>query len=114
MDEKLGRRRAEKRKKRDEERETEEALKRLMERDGAAQSTGGKYLAQLGVDVGGKKKSTKKGEKEPEEKRAFSAQAIKRIGFDPTVQIGGKAAVPRDRDKRVRGPPQNYVWAVRS
>lgn len=99
LGEKLGRRRAEKRKKRDEEKETEEALKRLMSRDGAAQSTGGKYLTQIGVDVGGKKAKKASGEDGDDRKRAFSAQAIKRIGFDPTLPVGGRA--PEDRGKRV-------------
>jgi minichromosome maintenance protein 10 len=98
LGEKLGRRRAEKRKKRDEERETEEALKRLMARDGAAQSTGGKYLTQIGVEVGGKK-AKKGGDEGDGRKRAFSAQAIKRIGFDPTLPVGGRG--PEDRGKRV-------------
>lgn len=100
LSEKLGRRRAEKRKKKDEERETEEALKRLMQRDGAAQSTGGRYLAQIGVDVGGKgKKGAQAEEEEKSRKRAFSAQAIKRIGFDPTSQFGGHRS--EDKSKRV-------------
>lgn len=99
LGEKLGRRRAEKRKKRDEEKETEEALKRLMARDGAAQSTGGKYLAQIGVEVGGKGKKPKAGDEVDDRKRAFSAQAIKRIGFDPTLPVGGRG--PEDKGKRV-------------
>ena len=99
LGEKLGRRRAEKRKKRDEEKQTEEALKRLMARDGAAQSTGGKYLAQIGVEVGGKKAKKGNGDEVDDRKRAFSAQAIKRIGFDPTLPVGGRG--PEDKGKRV-------------
>ena len=98
LGEKLGRRRAEKRKKRDEEKETEEALKRLMARDGAAQSTGGRYLALAGVGVDGKKKKGV-GHEGDDRKRAFSAQAIQRIGFDPTLHLGGRR--PEDQSKRV-------------
>jgi hypothetical protein len=78
-------------------------------RDGAAQSTGGKYLAKLGVEVGNDKKGKKRkggagaidDEEEEEEmgKRTFSAQQIKNIGFDPTLGVGQRR--PEDRLKRV-------------
>jgi len=97
LGEKIGRRGAEKRKRKDEDREAEEALKRLLTRDGAAQSTGGKYLAQLGVEVG---KGNKKGEEEEVTKRAFSAKHIKDIGFDPTLGTGQRRS--GDKAKRVR------------
>ena len=99
LGEKIGRRGAEKRKKKDEDRAAEESLKRLLGREGIQHSTGGKYLAQLGVDVGkGKGKDGKKGE-EAEISRAFSAKRIKAIGFDPTVGVGQRR--PNDKAKRV-------------
>jgi len=92
-------------KKRDEDREAEEALKRLLGRDGASQSTGGKYLARLGVEVGNDKKG-KKGnvgdvEDEDEEvgQRTFSAEQVRNIGFDPTLGVGQRR--PEDKAKRV-------------
>jgi hypothetical protein len=100
LGEKIGRRGAEKRKRKDEEREAEESLKRLLSNEGAARSTGGKYLAQLGIAVG--KSVGKKGEVEEEEQgpRAFSAKQIKNIGFDPTLGVGQRR--PGDKVKRVR------------
>lgn len=101
LGEKIGRRGAEKRKKKDEDRAAEESLKRLLGREGIQHSRGGKYLAQLGVEVGkGKDKGKKKGEEEKEEvSRAFSAKRIKAIGFDPTIGVGQRR--PDDRAKRV-------------
>jgi hypothetical protein len=100
LGEKIGRRGAEKRKKKDEDRAAEESLKRLLGREGIQHSTGGKYLAQLGVEVG---KGKGKGERETEEKdevsRAFSAKRIKAIGFDPTIGVGQRR--PNDKAKRV-------------
>jgi minichromosome maintenance protein 10 len=104
LGEKIGRRGAEKRKKRDEDRAAEESLKRLLGREGIQHSTGGKYLAQLGVDVGkGKGKGEKKGEEKEEVSRAFSAKRIKAIGFDPTIGVGQRR--PDDRAKRVSPKP---------
>jgi len=100
LGEKIGRRGAEKRKKKDEDRAAEESLKRLLGREGIQHSTGGKYLAQLGVDVGkGKGKGDKKGEEKEEVSRAFSAKRIKAIGFDPTIGVGQRR--PDDKTKRV-------------
>jgi len=100
LGEKIGRRGAEKRKKKDEDRAAEESLKRLLGREGIQHSTGGKYLAQLGVDVGkGKGKDGKKVEEAEEISRAFSAKRIKAIGFDPTIGVGQRR--PNDKAKRV-------------
>jgi minichromosome maintenance protein 10 len=104
LGEKIGRRGAEKRKRKADEREAEESLKRLLDRDGAAQSTGGRYLAQMGVEIGKDgskgKGNGKKGEEEDEiVKRAFSAKQIKNIGFDPTLGIGQRR--PEDKARRV-------------
>jgi hypothetical protein len=75
-------------------------LKRLLGREGIQHSTGGKYLAQLGVEVGkGKGKGEKNGEEAEEISRAFSAKRIKAIGFDPTIGIGQRR--PNDKAKRV-------------
>jgi hypothetical protein len=101
LGEKIGRRGAEKRKKKDEDRAAEESLKRLLGRDGIQHSTGGKYLAQLGVDVGKSKgKGEKNGEEKEEVSRAFSAKRIKAIGFDPTIGVGQRR--PGDKARRVR------------
>jgi hypothetical protein len=100
LGEKIGRRGAEKRKKKDEDRAAEESLKRLLGREGIQHSTGGKYLAQLGVNVGkGKGKGEKEGEEKDEVSRAFSAKRIKAIGFDPTIGVGQRR--PNDKAKRV-------------
>jgi hypothetical protein len=77
-----------------------------MGREGRQHSTGGKYLAQLGVEVGkGKGKGEKEGEEKEEISRAFSAKRIKAIGFDPTIGIGQRR--PNDKAKRVS--PQALV-----
>ena len=100
LGEKIGRRGAAKRKKRDEDRAAEESLRRLLGREGIQHSTGGKYLAQLGVEVGkGKSKGDKKGDEKEETSRAFSAKRIKAIGFDPTIGVGQRR--PDDKAKRV-------------
>jgi hypothetical protein len=100
LGEKIGRRGAEKRKKKDEDRAAEESLKRLLGREGIQHSTGGKYLAQLGVEVGkGKGKGEREGEEKDEVSRAFSAKRIKAIGFDPTIGVGQRR--PNDKAKRV-------------
>lgn len=102
LGEKIGRRGAEKRKKKDQDRAAEESLKRLLGREGIQHSRGGKYLAQLGVEVGkgkGKGKDEKEGEEKEEISRAFSAKRIKAIGFDPTIGVGQRR--PNDKAKRV-------------
>jgi minichromosome maintenance protein 10 len=93
--EKLGRGRAERKKRQREEREAEEALRRMVDKG----STGGKYLAVIerhrakdaaGDDKGGiKDRKGGEDEREVESKRPFSADTIKRIGFDPT-RIAGR------------------------
>lgn len=89
-----------------EDRVAEEALTRLLERDGKTGTTGARYLAAL--DRGplkgkgkGKGKGGKGGDEEEgdERKRPFSAGAIKRIGFDPAGRLGVRAG--EDVAKRV-------------
>jgi hypothetical protein len=117
LGEKIGRRRAEKMKKRDEDRDAEEALKRLLSRDGASQSTGGKYLARLGVEVGNDKKGKKgKGgdvEDDDEEAgtRTFSAEQVRNIGFDPTLGVGQRR--PEDKAKRVSHDSRGITQCMR-
>jgi hypothetical protein len=97
-----------KRKRRDEEKEAEEMLGKLLESGGRA-STGGKYLAAIGRDrdkTNSKSKGNSKGKEEVEEeeeerKRPFSVGAIKKIGFDPTSKVGDRDA--GDREKKVSG-----------
>ncbi|WVQ97510.1 hypothetical protein IAU59_004624 [Kwoniella sp. CBS 9459] len=98
LSEKLGRNRAGKRKRQLEEKEAEQALERLLERDGGlgGGSTGGKYLAAVEKERV-KESSSKSGAKptasssQIERKRPFPASAIKKLGFDPTARSG-----PRD------------------
>ena len=77
----------------------EEALAKLLEKDGRSGSTGAKYLAALererdkGKGNGkGRKENDRNGREEDgeERKRPFSASAIKRIGFDPTSRHGAR------------------------
>ncbi|KAK4686314.1 minichromosome maintenance protein 10, partial [Tremellales sp. Uapishka_1] len=94
LSEKLGRRRGEKRKRQMEEKETEESLKRLLERDGKLGSTGAQYLMALAKRKGKGKEREIPGatEQEPERRRPFNAEAIKRIGYDPTHRAGNSSA----------------------
>lgn len=89
---KLGRNTAIKRKRKMEEAEAEAALTRMFEKNGDGTSAGAKYLQALG--------KAPTAEKEPgweeKSKRVYSAQAIKRIGFDPTGRRDENA------EKRVR------------
>ncbi|WWC58986.1 uncharacterized protein I303_101532 [Kwoniella dejecticola CBS 10117] len=89
LSEKLGRNRAEKRKRQMEERHAERALQDLLAREGQSGSTGAKYLSILEKDrlrLQSNKKAKKKDDDDVllEKKRPFGAEAIKRIGFDPT------------------------------
>ncbi|WWC67476.1 uncharacterized protein I206_101384 [Kwoniella pini CBS 10737] len=85
LSEKLGRNRAEKRKRQLEDRQAERALQNLLAREGQSGSTGAKYLSILDKDkVKAKKVKKLEGEIDLEKKRPFGADAIKKIGFDPT------------------------------
>jgi len=82
VSENIGRERQEKSKRRKEREEEEERLSQLLIRDGGL-SSGAKALAQV--------RATAEGLKHPEPREndkptrvAFSAEAVKRIGFDPT------------------------------
>ncbi|WVQ68779.1 uncharacterized protein L199_006988 [Kwoniella botswanensis] len=95
LSEKLGSRsKSEKRKRHLEEKMAEKALQGLLDREGRGGSTGAKYLAVLDKDKESKKKKQKKvgkednGGEEIERKRPFGAEAIKKIGFDPTSRSG--------------------------
>ncbi|KAL7421013.1 hypothetical protein Q5752_003897 [Cryptotrichosporon argae] len=77
--EKMGRARAEKRKRQAEEKEAEESLRRLLQNGHG--TTGAKYLAKLGQQVEAAREGT---DGDADGKRAFSATAIKRIGYDPS------------------------------
>lgn len=98
LGEKLGRSRAEKRKKRMNDKEAEEALSRLV---GQKQGVGGQYLAaadrhrkaqeEAEEALSGRAKRVKRPEKDKVEeggeevtRKTFSADSIKKIGFDPT------------------------------
>ena len=104
LSERLGRGRADKKKRLRDAAETEKALNALLDREAGNSSAGGKYLAvirkahgELGPGAKGKGKGKGKGddlagtgdeEGDVEKKRPFSAGAIKRIGFDPTARRG--------------------------
>ncbi|WVW78986.1 hypothetical protein I302_100949 [Kwoniella bestiolae CBS 10118] len=96
LSEKLGSRsKSEKRKRHLEEKQAERALQGLLDREGRGGSTGAKYLAVLDKEKrstgdGKKKKTGKDDEDEVERKRPFGAEAIKRIGFDPTSRSGNR------------------------
>ncbi|WRT65218.1 uncharacterized protein IL334_002161 [Kwoniella shivajii] len=104
LSEKLGRSRAEKRKRQLEDKEAEKALERLLEREGQSGSTGAKYLSvieqereksdkkKISISKNGKSEKNRDnvGIDEMERKRPFGAEAIKRIGFDPTSRAGNR------------------------
>ncbi|ORX36122.1 hypothetical protein BD324DRAFT_652025 [Kockovaella imperatae] len=81
LSEKLGRGRAERRKRRLEEQDAEEAISKLLKEDKNG-STGAKYLAKLGKSVTQAKESVE------DRKRPFGVHAVRRIGFDPTLKAG--------------------------
>ena len=103
LSEKLGRGRAEKKRRKMEDQMAEAALERLLDRDGKSGSTGAKYLTALD-----KRKGKKGGEDVGEErKRPFSAHAIKTIGFDPTSRQALRDG--EDRAKRVSFTHRSYA-----
>ena len=79
ISEKLGRKRTERQKRKLEEKETEEALKKLMQNGSG--TTGGRYLKAVRANVDLERNIE---DEEEGKKRPFSAMAIKRIGFDPS------------------------------
>ena len=106
LSEKLGRGRAGKKKRKMEEREAEEALSRLLEKDGGNGTTGAKYLAKLGKKfapaLNGRQSngsSEAEGVLELDRKRPFGVNAVRRIGFDPTAKPGQRD--DEDKSKRV-------------
>lgn len=120
LSEKLGRGRAGKRRRKLEEKETEKLMEKLMEREGKGGSTGAKYLAAIdaknknmnkvkkgpkGAGEGGSGTDALDGEVDGENdeadaarKRVFGAEAVKKIGFDPTSKRGER---DEDQSKRV-------------
>jgi minichromosome maintenance protein 10 len=107
LSEKLGRSRAERKKRKLEAEQADQVLNDLLGKDGGGgMTTGGKYLAQVekanaarvaesdkakGKDKGKGKADQKDKGKEGEDvdpKRVFSAGAIRKIGFDPTARRG--------------------------
>jgi minichromosome maintenance protein 10 len=94
VSEKIGRGREEKAKRRREERETDEMLHRLLGRDGGGD--GDRNAAAGAVRKAREVMKTLKGDKDAKvtkkgkncRKVAYSAEAIKRLGFDPVVKFG--------------------------
>ncbi|TYJ55121.1 hypothetical protein B9479_004157 [Cryptococcus floricola] len=94
----LGRGRAGKKRRKVEQQEAERDLQKLFEREkamGGGGTTGGRYLNVIKRYEGktkekdGKDKEDKDQEDEEEKKtRVFSAEAIKKIGFDPSARAG--------------------------
>ena len=102
LSEKLGSKRAERTRRKAEEKEAEAALGRLLEKDSKG-TTGAKYLSAMKAMPGRKRAREEKGDGEVTEakKKPFSAEAIKLIGFDPTRHLGGMG--DEDQAKRVSG-----------
>lgn len=96
---KLGRNTAAKRKRRMEEAEAEAALARMFEKNGDGTSAGAVYLQALGKNPAAQKEAST----EDKNKRVYSAEAIKRIGFDPTGRRDESA------EKRVSASLQRTV-----
>jgi hypothetical protein len=95
VSENIGRERQEKGKRRRERAEEEERLNQLLTRDGGL-SSGAKALAQVrATNSGAKQPGPRTNEKST--RAAFSAEALKRIGFDPTAskQIASDVDVKR-------------------
>lgn len=97
-----------KRKRRMEEKELEEGLKRLLERDGkgGSGSVGAQYLME--IERAKKAKNAKDGKTGEvallehagsEKKRPFAAHTVRRMGFDPTNKTG--MPIGEDATKRV-------------
>lgn len=95
VSENIGRGRQEKNKRRKEREEEEERLNSLLSRDGGL-SSGAKALAQARASSGGSDYQALKAKDKPT-RVAFSAEALKRIGFDPTSskQVASDADVKR-------------------
>ena len=124
LSEKLGRGRAERKKRKSEEKEAEEALGRLLEKEGKNGSTGAKYLSSLGkFNMLGNLHKAGKGDRtqnlslsdgaddtEPEanRKRPFDAVAIKRIGFDPSARHSQNRS--ESQEKRVSSWQASPSW----
>lgn len=96
LGERMGRSQAEKRKRKVEEAEAEAALERLFKRQGGDAGVATDYLASIGV---GKKK-----ELPADAKRTFSAEAIKRIGFDPSGRRDDNAAKRSEAIEKLLAP----------
>jgi minichromosome maintenance protein 10 len=105
VSEKIGRGREEKAKRRREEKETEEMLGRLLGREGGGQ--GDRNAAAGAVRKAREVMQTLKGGK-PAVKRqgqecrksAYSAEAIKRLGFDP-ISRGGRESGEGEKQRKV-------------
>jgi hypothetical protein len=95
VSENIGRERQEKSRRQRERGEEEERLNQLLTRDGGL-SSGAKALAQVRAATGGVKQQGL-GTNEKSTRAAFSAEALKRIGFDPTSskQIASDVDVKR-------------------
>lgn len=95
VSEHIGRERQEKSKRKKEREEEEEILNQLLTRDGGL-SSGAKALAQARASSSGVKQPPLK-INEKSTRTAFSAEALKRIGFDPTSskQIASDVDVKR-------------------
>jgi hypothetical protein len=95
VSENIGRERQEKSKRRRERDEEEDRLNQLLTRDGGL-SSGAKALAQVRATTGSAKQLGLR-TNEKSTRAAFSAEALKRIGFDPTSskQIASDVDVKR-------------------
>jgi minichromosome maintenance protein 10 len=111
--EKFGRGKQGREKRKREEQEAERELQKLLEQDSGGSSMGAKYLREAQRSAKGKERAASgqgKASEEPEtaddRKRPFSIEAVRRIGFNPTVK-GSAANVGESADaarKRVRSP----------
>lgn len=86
----IGRSRAEKKKRRQEKKEAEKEFQMLYERERGTGggTTGGMYLEALKRKHKKEESSSEEDEDEQERKPVFSAEAIKRIGYDPSAKKG--------------------------
>jgi minichromosome maintenance protein 10 len=101
VNEKLGRSRAERQKRKREEEAGEAVLDKLLSRDG------GRTVGAIAIE---KAREARKGNTGPSKeaagtkdvrKAAYPAEALKRIGFDPTLKAGDQGQI-RDRDGKKR------------
>lgn len=107
--EKFGRGKLGREKRKREEQEAEHELQKLLEQDSGCSSMGAKYLREARRSAKEKERADKgKGKilEEPEglddRKRPFSVEAVRRIGFNPTVKgsaanVGESAEAARKR-----------------